>query len=469
MRREIHSPAGLGREIARRRVVALCLVFFVAILLAGPLRKWMSPELHQYLAFIHLPILFALYIYCLIFNMWPRMTALLAISIVMAAGVVVIAAAQAMQGAIIAPEVAISTWIGYFAFIPLCHIVADYFTRRDIEKFAVVSLFFLSVNAAIMYVQKDFRADDAINQGIGQSADEIFSGLRLIDEFTRPMGLFTSPLANSVFITFAISLCWALFVTTRPVRLGGWFFWPALVAAGASLVLAGSRYAIISFVLMAAAAIGGAALSPRATARLRGVTQAVAALLVVAAIGMAAFGDSADILSKRFGDAWAEEEEVYRSGTLSRLLLETDIDEILDNMAETPFLGYGLGTGSNAAYILDYIPAELYREAPWAKHMNDLGLFFAVFYILLRFAFVLHAAAGSLGALRRWGDPAALVLLSQSGVQMAVGQTVSHVVVGPLTWLFFGLLLGWLRQSREEAPEEARQETREAAAARPTP
>lgn len=438
-------------------MVSLCLVFFIAILLAGPLRKWISPEDHQYLAFIHMPVIVVIYLYCLFFDIWPKMSALLVVSIAMSILFIMIAAVQALQDAIVVPEIAISTWIGYFGFIPLCYIIADYFTQKDIEKFAVVGTFFLSVNAIIMYVQKDFRADDAINQGFGQGADDIFSGLRLIDELTRPMGLFTSPLANSIFITLAISLCWAFFITPRRGSLGGWFFWPALVAAGASLVLAGSRYAVISFGLMLAATIGAMVLAPRVSARARGLAQAAAALTLVSAIILTVFGDSADVLSRRFGDAWAEEEGVYRSGTLSRLFLETDINEIIENMEDTPFLGYGLGTGGNAAYILGHIPIELYREAPWAKHMNDLGLFFATLYIALRLAFVLHAAVGALGALRRYGDPAALVLLSQSGVQMAVGQTASHVVVGPLTWLFFGLLLAWLRQSREEA------------AARPTP
>jgi hypothetical protein len=432
-------------------MVSLCLLFFIAVLVAGPSRKWISPEYHQYLAFIHMPILVVIYVYCLFFDIWPRINLLFILSILMSVVVIFIAFAQFMMDAIVVTEVAVSAWIGYFAFIPLCYIIADYFSQKDIEKFAVVSMFFLSVNAVIMYVQKDFREDDAINQGFGESADNVFSGLRLIDDFTRPMGLFTSPLANSVFITLAISLCWAFFVTPRRIGQGGWFFWPALVAAGASLVLAGSRYAVISFALMIIITIGAVMLTPRVGVRMRGLAQAAAAVIVVSGVALSVFGDSADILSRRFSSAWEDEGQIYSSGTLSRLFLETDIDEILENMGDTPFLGYGLGTGSNAAYILGHIPAELYREAPWAKHVNDLGLFFAALYIALRLAFVFSTMGSALRALRRYGDPAALVLLSQAGVQMAVGQTASHVVVGPLTWLFFGLLLAWLRQNREEA------------------
>lgn len=443
-----------GREVIRRRMVSLCLIFFITVVITGPLRKWISPEDHQYIAFMHMPILALIYFYCLMFQLWPKIRFLLAASILISISVIILAVIQAMSGSIVVFEVATSAWIGYFAFIPLCYIIADYFTRRDVERFAVVSMVLMFANAAIMYVQKDYRMDDAINQGFGETSDNVFSGLNLIDELTRPMGLFTSPLANSIFITLTMSLCWAFFITSRRTRLGGWFFWPALIATGASLTLAGSRYAVLSFALMIVVTIGAGIMTPRAGRRIRGLAQALAAVVMVSAITLTVFGENADILSKRFSAAWTEEEGVYRSGTLSRLFLETDIDEILENMGDTPFLGYGLGTGSNAAYILGHIPEELYREAPWAKHVNDLGVFFAALYIALRIAFVIGALTEAVGVLRRYGDPAALVLLSQSGVQMAVGQTASHVVVGPLTWLFFGLLLAWTRQARagEEQP-----------------
>jgi len=416
--------------------------------MAGPLRKWVLPEEHQYIAFIHLPLLAAVYALAVLSGRWPRMSFLFVASGVMAAATVIIAVIQTTQDAIVVPGLAISAWIGYFAYIPLCFIVSENYSRDDTKNFAVINLFFMMTNAAIMYLQKDYSAEDAINQGFGESPDQVFLGLHLVDDLTRPMGIFTSPLANSVFISFSIGLFWMLFLAAgHTMKRRGTFFWVAMVVSVACLILSGSRYAVFSFGLMVGATILSAVFSDRTALSRRDLAQTALVLAVAVGIGLATLGNSLDVLTQRFGSAWEEERDVYQSGTLSRLFLETDIYEILDNMDDTPFLGHGLGTGSNAAYILGEIPERLYRESPWAKHMNDVGLFFASFYIILRFAFLAHAGKRALRRLRSGGDAAAIVFLSQLGIQILVGQTVSHVVIGPLTWLYFGILLAWLAQS----------------------
>lgn len=421
---------------------------------SGPARKWISPEFHQYILFIHLPIVFLIYVMCFIFNGVIKINKILSVTIAMSVIFIAIFGIQAASDAIIIPEVAFVTWIGYFAFIPLSFIIAENFEEKDIRNFALLSLMLMTINSIIMYLQKDHLADDSINQGIGDSSDLVFSGLMLVDQQTRPMGFFTSPLANSVFIVLSLSIYWMIFIGKRRLSFGNVFFIVALAVSGANLVLSGSRFAIFSFALMVAATLICLMLAQgKAAARGRLLAQALLALAVVSAVGLAVFPDSVEALSKRFEEAWIDEEASYRSGTLSRLFLENDIEEIIDNAPDTPFFGHGLGTGSNAAYILGYIPDSLYREAPWAKHLNDVGLFFGLSYIVLRFAFVVIAGIAAWRLLRRQGDPSAMVFLSQVGVQIFIGQTVSHVVVGPLAWFYFGILLAWLRYENENENE----------------
>lgn len=446
-----NNPENHASYPGRTLVVFFCMLFFISVVISGPGRKWVSPEFHQYILFIHIPILFYIYLMCFVFKNITKYNILLIISAIMSVVFVIIFGIQAASDAIIIPDVAVITWIGYFAFIPLSFIIAQNFRQKDIRNFTLISVALMAINASIMYVQKDYFSDDAINQGIGETSDMVFTGLGLIDQKTRPMGFFTSPLANSVFIVMSLSMYWMIFTGRQRLSFGKLFFFTVLAISGTNLVLSGSRFAIFSFALLVATTLICLLATPGKTAaRGRMLAQALLALAVVAAVGLAAFPDSAEALSRRFEEAWVEEEASYRSGTLSRLFLESDIEEIIDNAPDTPFFGYGLGTGSNAAHILGYIPDNLYREAPWAKHLNDVGLFFGLLYILLRLAFVVVAGVAAWRLLRRRGDPSAMVFLSQVGLQVFIGQTVSHVVVGPLVWFYFGILLAWIRYENEK-------------------
>lgn len=437
------------RERARQRLVWTVLLIYLLAIFEGAIRKYIAPQLGQYIFFIRDPFLLYAYILATRFALWPRQQAFFALSLFMCGFGVLLFVLQASAFGVDNTRLMLGIygWRSYFFYVPLAFLIGAQFRRADLRLFARVTLA-LAVPIAVLVVAQFASAPNApINVGVAGEQALQFKSVGITAERIRTTGTFTSPAGQQQFIASAFACMVALLLMSR--REAGVLF-VGLTAGGVltCLALSGSRGSMLHCGLIGLFAMGlalvgkSAALKAKALFLPLGLITAAAVLYpIVFPVGFETF------MARWHGAAMAEQD--IQGGVLGRALLgQVDFIRLLDTV---PVLGYGLGYGGNASITLgaevDGVKPGLLVEADLSRQIVDLGPVFGLCYIAVRLALVVWLGRRVHAATRTRPDPLPVLLFAYVSYTMLFGQITGHGTINVYGWLFTGLCIAASRET----------------------
>ena len=445
-----------ARERARGRLVATVFVIYVLAIFEGSIRKFVLPQLSQYIFFVRDPFLIYAYLLATRHGLWPRRGLFFALSVAMCGlGVLLFMLQLAINGLDTTRILlGIYGWRGYFFYVPLAFLVGEQFNSVDIARLAKVTLWLAIPIALLVAVQFASLPTDAINRGVSDDEQFQFKGIGLTAERIRPTGPFTSSAGQQQFVGTAFAFALALLVLPRSRRQVG----VLTLAAGTCAVLTcvalgGSRGTTIQCALSAAFALSLGLIGRGGTMKTRALV--LPGLLAVAAVLLypVLFPEGFEAFTSRWTTA-AAAETGFDGGVIGRALF--GLVEFTRLVNEVPTLGYGLGYAGNASTTLQVVvdgvkPGSL-AEADFARQMVDLGPALGIAYIAFRVALVAWLARMVWRATRGAAAVMPLLLFSYVGLTVLGGQITGHGTINVYAWLFTGLTIAASSLAASNAP-----------------
>ena len=278
----------------------------------------------------------------------------------------------------------------------------------------------------------------------------------------RTYGTFTSTEAQSYLIISVVSM--VMIEWLRPRSKGGVPVAGLLVATAAvatCVALSGSRRAVIWSALV----ISFSVLATVLTGRIKTVIRAIVLSAVLLPVGfvtvVSLFPLAVDAFAERWVGADRDESYVYENGVYGRAVFETLFVRFL--LTRVPILGYGFGTGGNAASVIvdngqfERIKASIRlstreelggAEQDWGRHILDFGPLIGIGFIIFRVVFAAWLFREAVKATRRSGDPGPLILSAFSGVLLYQGYIVALGAGQSYGWLFAGFTIAMCKASK---------------------
>lgn len=395
-------------------------LYLVLLIFEGALRKWIVPQLSAPLLVIRDPIVIGIYFLAYRDNLlskdiFTRSIILLGFFSCLGGLFTVITAGSSLA----------VTFFGLrtnFLHLPLIFLIPKVFNIEDVKKVGWWLLILAIPMAILMVIQFNSPADAFINTVAGGEGKQIDSALGKI----RPPGTFS-------FITgavqyFALVTSFLLYGLIQSKTYPTWL----LTATGLSVVVAvassGSRSAIASIATVIVTLFVAMLSRPKLARK----SYRLLIVIILVSIGLRfipSFNEAVEILDTRIESA--NTAEASSGGPLGRFL--ASFSEPFQNLDAIPFLGHGLGMGTNAGSALITGKAEfLLAEGEWARIVLESGFLLGFLFIVLRIALmcwmgkvcVEYATKGNILPLLLFGSSALLVLNGQFGQPTTLGFTV---------------------------------------------
>ena len=440
-------------ERHRRFVVRIILAVYWLLIFEGALRKWVLPQFGRILFFVRDPLV--LLVYALVLTRRTRLRSpWLETGVGLGIASFVLVIGHAVFNGAVPVYLALYGWRNYFFYLPLAFIIGSYFQKRDLENVARKTLI-IAIPMAIL-VSAEFSAPTyaPINAGSGESFEDQYTTWNVPGGYVRPMGTFTSSLGLTGFVASSVALAFGVWLTPGTAL---WFkrHW-LLVATGAILTLlglGGSRGAIVWSGIVIYGTIAGLTLLGNKIGLKAIIVSTVFVLVGIITLPIA-FPAATEAFTQRWIGAGEAEGRAYGSGGIfARVAYESLSFRYLT--AQTPLLGYGLGSAGNAAWrvgardeIIPFATQDQINaaETDWGRNILELGPIFGFFFIAYRIGFAIWLAKQSLAATRTSGDLFPLVLCSFVGQLIFSGEMTAHGTMNGYAWLFTGFCMAAIHQ-----------------------
>jgi hypothetical protein len=409
-------------------IKVLIWLYLGLLLIEGALRKWVLPSLSDELLVVRDPVVLAIYGLALAAGLFP----LNRFTVAIAALAVLSAACSLLGGHRNLLVIAYGLRINYL-HLPLIWIMGRVLDRRDVERLGAFLLVTAIPMTLIMVRQFDSPMNAWINRGVGH--DEV-GQLFGADGRIRPPGLFAFITGPQLFFP----LCAAFFFDeiSGAKRLP----WYLLIAAGLAIALALpvsiSRTVMLGSGLVALAFVVAL---PFISARFSALARPLLLLLVVAAglSQLPVFREGLAVFMMR----WDSAEDV--PGTAWTSVMNRTVNGFTNPyyfMKAAPFLGHGIGTGSNVgARLTTGEVGFLLAEEEWGKVLLELGPVLGAAFILLRLVLTCWLGLQAWRALREQRNALPLLIFAATAMTVLQGQWAPPTVLG-FAVIGAGLLLG---------------------------
>ncbi|MDD5350264.1 MAG: hypothetical protein PHQ12_08650 [Chthoniobacteraceae bacterium] len=418
-----------------RRLIWL---YFVLLIYEGALRKWVMPGLANPLLIVRDPVVILIYGLAFAKGVYPSgsfagwITGLgivtFLVSLVSGAGNLL---------------VSLYGWRTDFLHLPLIFLMPKVLTPRDVRALCIGLL--LTAIPMVLLVMVQFRAGPSawVNVGVGGGeGGQLDVGFGKI----RPPGTFsfTNGLAN--YLTL-VAAC-LLFAVLDRRYYPRWLLFSAAPATILMVVISGSRATVSAVVISVAVLvliclrrpgyIGGS---------LKFVLLALPGLWLV--MSLPVFQEGMMVHAARFGQS---------CGGVQHGIIERALGDYLDGFraaADAPFLGYGLGIGTNAAAgMLSGERGFLLAEGEWARVVKEAGPVLGMAFLLLRVAIAAYLGWMASFAFERQRNPLPLLVFSASFLLVIQGQFGQPTALG-FAVFGAGLCLAAMNAVEEGRPEFA--------------
>jgi len=140
------------------------------------------------------------------------------------------------------------------------------------------------------------------------------------------------------------------------------------------------------------------------------------------------FKEGLNVLSTRFNEVAESSEKSMSAGLIERAF--SDFGEGLFLLTKAPFLGYGLGVGTNAGgKFLTGNSMFLLTEGEWSRVFLESGPVLGLAYVLWRVGLVLYVGLLCMQSVRL-GNVLPLLLFSSSSLTLLSGQFGQPTILG---------------------------------------
>lgn len=444
--------APVREDATRRRIVKVIFTIYWLLILEGVIRKWGLPQMQQAIFFLRIPFTLLVYAMALHSGKWPRTCAPLLALYICAVAAIFLVPLQLIAGSYDNRYIILTTygWINYFFLAPLPFLIADQFRIDDLSRLTRHAAWVAIASVPVVALQFISPANSIFNQGTSlEEANQIVS-LGAALGYIRPSGFFSSVLGQSMFVASVAALLLGAFVHGgKSTTVNSGLLWIGVLAVLTLIALSQSRtlFFLIGLIVFAAT-VGGIIAN-----RQRVVIRTAVWLLAVGGVGVILwpllFPTSFEVFSARWTGANESERNVFKFGVFGRAFY--GFFSFIYYLPETPFFGYFLGLGGNAASRLDWVQlpkAALewqgyggWAEGSWDRHIVELGPVLGISYIGIRVALTAWVALKVIRATKQSHNPMPIILFGFSGPVLLTATITGQGNVNGFVWFFLGLTL----------------------------
>lgn len=409
-------------EKAQRWVRRLIWVYFWMLLIEGALRKWVLPELSNPLLLVRDPVAIAIYLFAIPAKVFPRNGWTLALLVI---GFLSLIATFAQLWMYLPPQM-IAFVAGYgfrsnFFHLPLIFVIGKVLRPEDVKRFGWWILVVVVPMAALMVVQFRAAPDAFVNRTAGGEGEMMLSALGKV----RTAGTFS--FVTGIVSYFALATGFLVWSVLRRTVYKNWL----LAAAGSALIMgvavSGSRSVVGACLVVVASLVVVLVLRPDAVNRF-GQTLMVVLVLGFIVTRTPVFKEGLSVLTTRFSEVAEASDQSVTRGLVMRVL--GDFEEAFFVLGKAPFLGYGLGIGTNAgAKFLTGRSGFLLTEGEWSRIFLEIGPVLGLAYVALRCGLVVWMGLLCLKSVKL-GNVLPLLLFSSSFLPMISGQFGQPTILG---------------------------------------
>jgi hypothetical protein len=409
-------------ERAQRIVRNLIWLYFWLLLIEGAVRKWVLPGLSNPLLLVRDPVLLAIYFFSIPAKVFPRngwTWTLLVIGLLSVLNTFV-------QLWLFLPPKTIALVAGYgfrcnFLHLPLMFVMAKVLRPEDVKRFGWWTLVLVVPMALLMVIQFRAAPDAFVNRTAGGEGEMMMSSMGKV----RTAATFS--FVTGVVAYFALATGFLIWAALRRTVYNNWL----LAAAGSALVIgivvSGSRSVVGACIVVVASLVVVLILRPDSVNRF-GQTLILVVVLGFLVSRTPIFKEGLNVITTRFTEVAEASEQSVVKGLVMRVF--GDYEEAFYVLGKAPFLGYGLGIGTNAgAKFLTGRSGFLLTEGEWSRLFLEMGPVLGVAYVILRCALVVWVGLLCLRSVRL-GNVLPLLLFSSAFLPILSGQFGQPTILG---------------------------------------
>lgn len=405
-----------------RNIRRLVWLYFWLLLFEGALRKWVVPQLSTPLLIVRDPVLLLAYFLALRAGVFPRDGWVLSAGII--GGLSLAVSFVPLWPYLPASRIALVGGYGFrsnFLHLPLIFLIPRVLRPEDVKRIGWWTLILIIPMSALLIAQFNASPDSLLNRTASGEGEMITAGMGKV----RASGTFSFVIGVVGFYSMATAfLVWAV------LKNGVYKNWLMFVSGGALLIgiaVSGSRSVVGACAVVVSSLLLVIFVRPSAVNR---VGQALVALVILGFIMTKTpiFKEGLTVLTTRFADVAQATEQSITADLVSRVW--EGFSQGIFVLGKAPFLGYGLGIGTNAgAKFLTGRSMFLLAEGEWPRILLESGPVLGLAYVLWRVSAVLRIGWLCLQSVR-WSNLLPLLLFSSSFMQLVSGQFGQPTILG---------------------------------------
>lgn len=431
-------------EKTLRYIRQLIWLYFWLLLFEGALRKWVVPGLSNPLLIVRDPVVVLIYLLSIRARVFPRNGWTIAIGII---GFLSLAVSFIPLWPYLPPSrILLVSGFGFradFLHMPLIFVMAKVLRPEDVKRFGWWTLATAVPMAILMVGQFRASPDAWLNRTAGGEGEMLTAALGKV----RTAATFS--FVTGVVAFFALATSYLVWAALKRDVYKSWL----LFAAGGALVIgtavSGSRSVVGACAVVVASLAAVLFVRPSAMNRF-GQTLLVVVVAGFIVMQTPIFKEGFNVLSTRFNEVAEATEKSVGAGMVDRVF-ET-FEESFVIITKAPFLGYGLGIGTNGgAKFLTGRMMFLLSEGEWSRIFLESGPLLGLAFVLWRCGLVLHVGSVALKAVRRRGNVLPLLIFSSTFLPLLNGQFGQPTILGFVAFAT-GLALAAVKEE-DAAPE----------------
>ena len=407
-----------------RNIRRLIWLYFWLLLFEGALRKWVLPQLSNPLLIVRDPVVLAIYLLAIRARVFPRNGWVISLGIIAVVSTLVSVLVMILNWGLPPKSVAFITGYGFrsnFLHLPLIYVIARVLRMEDVKRFGWWTLVLSMPMTLLLVGQFQASPDSILNRTAGGEGEMMTAALGKV----RTAGTFSFVLGVvSFYSLLAAYLVWA---TLRGDIYKNWLLAAAGAALAIGIVVSGSRSVVGAVAVVIASLILVVFVRPAAINRF-GQTLIVVLILGLIVSQTPIFKEGFNVLSTRFNEVAEATETSIGAGLVERVF--STFAESGYVFAKAPFLGYGLGIGTNAsAKFLTGRSMFLLSEGEWSRIFLESGPLIGLAFVLWRVALVFRVGLQCVASVKL-GNLLPLLIFSSSFTALLNGQFGQPTVLG---------------------------------------
>ena len=415
-----HRP----NEKTIRHIRWMIWLYFWLLIFEGALRKWVVPALSNPLLIVRDPVALAAYILALRAGIFPWNRWVKAIALI---SVLSVALSFVQMWPYLSPfRIALVAGFGFrsdFLHLPLIFLIPRVMRLEDVKRLGWWTLVLILPMTLLMVGQFRSAPDAFLNWTAGGEGESEM----MLSALGKVRTAATFSFVVGVVAYFSLATAYVMWAALRRDVYPVWL----LIAAGSAIVIgvavSGSRSVVAACAVVVASLLVVLLLRPSAVNRFG---QTLLAVIVCGFIltKVPIFKEGFEVLTTRFNEVAQASDKSIGVGMIERIA--GTFQDGFFVLTKAPFLGYGLGIGTNAgAKFLTGRSMFLLSEGEWSRNLLESGPVLGLAFVLWRLALVIAIALLCLRSVRR-GNLLPLLLFASSAPPLLSGQFGQPTILG---------------------------------------